>query len=135
VPVPSREAEIELIAGTARQYFDLPVEDLEQLFEESLDRADASGRPHRGGKDRSSWWQTLARLEQELAKQEPAATATAVFAASQAVDWAHQVIGLDLTDYNVPIAILVALAVKAFWTQLRSDGSSDDDDDDDQQHG
>jgi hypothetical protein len=48
-----------------------------------------------------------------------AASATVVFAASQAVDWAHT-IGLDLTDYNVPIAIFVALAVKAAWSQMKS---------------
>ncbi len=117
----SREDEIEIVAAEARPYLDLPVADLELLFEEALEEAEFRSSPHRGTSDRSSWRQALDRLKKEVAQQEPAAAATAVFAASQAVDWAHG-IGIDLTDYNVPIAILVALAVKAVWAQMRSDG-------------
>ncbi|MGP7998906.1 MAG: hypothetical protein ACLPKI_16550 [Streptosporangiaceae bacterium] len=120
--LPSRKDEIEIVVAASRPYLDLPIDDLERLFEEALDEAELSGLPHRGTSDQSSWRQALDRLKKDIAKQEPTAAATAVFAASQAVDWAHA-IGLDLTDYNVPIAILVALAVKAVWAQMRSDGN------------
>ena len=132
MPESSQQDEIEIILATARPYFDLPIGDLELLFEGSLDEMELNGLPHRGTSDRSSWLDGLARLKKEIAKQEPAATATAVFAASQAVDWARS-IGLNATDYNIPIAILVALAIKAIWAQMRSgsarrkDGADDDD--------
>lgn len=122
MPESSEHNEIEIILATARPYFDLPIGDLELLFEGSLDEMELSGLPHRGTSDRSSWLDGLARLKQEIVKQEPAATATAVFAASQAVDWARS-IGLNATDYNIPIAILVALAIKAAWAQMRSDSA------------
>ncbi len=128
----SRKDEIEIVVAASRPYLDLPIEDLELLFEEALDEAELSGLPHRGTSDRSSWRQALDRLKKDIAKQEPAAAATAVFAASQTVDWAHA-IGLDLTDYNVPIAIFVALVVKAVWAQMRSDGDPGGGNDD--QHG
>jgi hypothetical protein len=133
VPESSQPNEIEIILATARPYFDLPIGDLELLFDGSLDEMELSGLPHRGTSDRSSWLDGLARLKKEIVKQEPAATATAVFAASQAVDWARS-IGLNATDYNIPIAILVALAVKAAWAQMRSDRArrKDGADDDDQ---
>ena len=117
VAVSSRRDEIEMVVANRLNH--MPIEDLERLFEEALDDAEFSGLPHRGTSDRSFWRQGLDRLKKEIATQEPTASATAVFAASQAVDWAHA-IGLDLTDYNVPIAILVALAVNAVWAQ-RSD--------------
>ena len=110
--VSSRKDEIEMVVATSGPYLDMPIEDLERLFEEALDDAEFSGLPHRGTSDRSFWRQGLDRLKKEIATQEPTASATAVFAASQAVDSADA-IGLDLTDYNVPIAIFVALAVKA----------------------
>jgi hypothetical protein len=116
-----RNTETEIVLATARPYFDLPIRNLELLFEDSLDEAEVGGLPHRGASDRSSWREGLDRLKQEIVKQEPSATATAVFAASQAVDWAHS-IGLNVTDYNIPIAILVALAVKAALAQMKSDG-------------
>lgn len=117
----SREDEIRVVVAAARPYLDLPVEDLELLFEEALDEAELGSLPHRGASDRSSWRRALDRLKKEVAQQETAAAATAVYAASQAVDWAHGIGIVDLTDYNVPIAIFVALAVKAVWTQMRSD--------------
>jgi hypothetical protein len=120
VPESSRPNEIEIVLATARPYLDLPIGDLELLFEGSLDEMELSGLPHRGTSDRSSWLDGLARLKQEIVKQEPAATATAVFAASQAVDWARS-IGLNATENNSPIAILVALAIKAAGAQMRSD--------------
>lgn len=133
MPESPRNTEIEIVLATARPYLDLPIGNLELLFEGSLDEMELAGLPHRGTGDRSAWWEGLDRLKREIAKQEPAATATAVFTASQAVDWAHS-IGLNVTDYNIPIAILVALAVKAAWAQMRSDGArhKDGGDDDDQ---
>jgi hypothetical protein len=118
----ARNTEIEIVLAAARPYLGLPIGNLELLFEESLDEAELGGLPHRGTSDRSSWREGLDRLKKEIVKQEPAATATAVLAASQAVDWAHS-IGLNVTDYNVPIAILVALAVKATLAQMKSDGA------------
>jgi len=107
---------IGIVIATSRSYFDVPIEDLERLLEEELDEAELTGLPHRGVSDQSLWRQALDRLKEEIAEQEPTAAAAVVFAASQAVDWAHA-IGLDLTDYEVPIAILVALAVKAVRAQ------------------
>jgi hypothetical protein len=134
VPEPSRNTEIEIVLATARPYLDLPIGNLELLFEGSLDEMELSSLPHRGASDRSSWLKGLDRLKQEIVKQEPAATATAVFAASQAVDWARS-IGLNATEYNIPIAILVALAIKAAWAQMRSDRARrEDGEDDDDQH-
>jgi hypothetical protein len=119
VDVASRNAEIERVMATSRSYLDVPLEELERLFNEALDDAELGGLPHRGIGDRSFWLSALGRLRKETAKQEAAATATLVLAASEAVDWAHS-IGLDLTDYNVPIAIFVALVVKAVWAQMKS---------------
>ena len=45
------------------------------------------------------------------------------------VYWAHSV-GFDVTDYNLPIAIAVALAVKAFWPQQKPTSVRDADEDD-----
>ncbi|HEY6496867.1 MAG TPA: hypothetical protein VIZ43_26625 [Trebonia sp.] len=118
----TRNSEIQIVLTTALPYLDLPIGNLELLFDGSLEEVELGGLPHRGAGDRASWREGLGRLKKEIAKQEPAATATAVFAASQAVDWAHS-IGLNVTDYNVPIAILVALAVKAALAQMRPDGA------------
>ena len=116
----SRNAEIELIRTTLRAYLDLPTAELERLFEDALDQVEIRGLPRRGAADRSYWRPALERLKKEIAKQEVAASATAGLAASQAVDWAHSV-GLDVSTFNVPIAIIVALAVKAVWGQMNSD--------------
>jgi len=116
-----RNAETELVLAASRPYLDMAVRELERLFEEALDAAAVRGLPHRGATDRPFWRQAFDRLKREVAKQEVAASETAGLAASQAVDWAHA-IGLDLTDYNVPIAILVALVVKAVWAQMNSEG-------------
>lgn len=115
-----RNEEAELVLATSRPYLEMSTEELKFLFEEALDAAEARGLPYRGTSDRSFWGQALDRLKKEVAKQEVAASATAGLAASQAVDWAHA-IGLDLSDYNLPIAILVALVVKAVWGQMNSE--------------
>jgi hypothetical protein len=112
-----RNAETELVLATSRPYLDLSAEELERLFEESLSSAQRRGLPHRGVSNQSSWRQAFERLKKEVARQEVAASATAGLAASRAVDWAHAT-GLDLTDYNVPIAILVAMVVKAVWAEM-----------------
>lgn len=115
-----RNAETELVLATSRPYLDLSAEELERLFEESLSSAQRRGLPHRGVSNQSFWRQAFERLKKEVARQEVAASATAGLAASQAVDYAHA-IGLDLTDYNVPIAILVAMVVKAVWAEMNSE--------------
>jgi hypothetical protein len=122
--VASRNAEIDRVVATSRPYLDLPLEELERLFDEALDDAELGGLPHRGTEDERSFWQSaLDRLKKDIAKQgEAATTATLVLAASQAVDWAHS-IGLDMTGYNIPIAIFVAMAVKAVWAQMNSSES------------
>jgi hypothetical protein len=132
VPTSSREAEIQNVVAESRPYLDQSVDNLELLFDEALDATGRSSLPHRGIADRSSWRAGLDLMKKAIAEQEPAATATAVFAAGQAVDWAHS-IGLNLTDYNIPIAILVALAVKTTWTQLKSGGDATGSDDTDDQ--
>ena len=115
-----RNAEVELVGATSRPYLDLPVAELERLFEEALDQMEIGGLPRRGAADWSFWRPALERLKKEIAKQEVAASATAGLAASQAVDWAHSV-GLDVSTFNVPIAIFVAIAVKAVWAQMNAD--------------
>jgi hypothetical protein len=119
---PSAQAESAGILSEAQSYLDLSVEELYGLLDDAIDEADAAGLPHRGIADREFWHRYVGRLKQELARQGAVASATAGLASSQAVVWAHEA-GLDLTDYKIPIAIVVALAVKAFWDQL---GPSDD---------
>jgi hypothetical protein len=123
VSTSSREAEIQNVVVESRPYLDQSVDNLELLFDEALDATGRRSLPHRGIADRSTWREGLDLLKKAIAEQEPAATATAVFAAGQAVDWAHS-ISLNLTDYNIPIAILVALAVKTAWGQLKSGGDA-----------
>ena len=118
-----------MVLEAARPYLNMPTAELERLLDESLDEAESHGLPHRGIGDRSIWTKARARFRKEIATQEPLATATLVFAAGQAVDWAHSV-GFDVTDYNLPIAIAVALAVKAFWPQQKPTGVRDADEDD-----
>ena len=65
----SRKDEIEIVVAASRPYLDLPIEDLELLFEEALDEAELSGLPHRGTSDRSSWRQALDRLKKDIAEQ------------------------------------------------------------------
>ena len=55
MPESSQQDDIEIILATARPYFDLPIGDLELLFEGSLDEMELNGLPHRGTSDRSSW--------------------------------------------------------------------------------
>ena len=59
-----------------------------------------------------------------MAKQNAAASATAGLAASEAVSRVSQ-LGLGIDEYRIPIAITVALVVKAIWEQL--DEAQDDD--------
>lgn len=125
----SREQEIDMVLAAARPYLDIPTAELERLLDESLGDAESQGLPHRGIGDRQIWVKARARFRMEIETQEPLATATLVFAAGQAVDWAHSV-GFDVTDYNLPIAIVVALAVKAFWPQQKSADVRDPGDDD-----
>jgi len=125
----SREQEIAMVLEAARPYLSVPTAELERLLDESLDDTESHGLPHRGTGDRSIWVKARAKFRKEIATQEPLATATLVFAAGQAVDWAHSV-GFDVTDYNLPIAIVVALAVKAFWPEQKSTDVRDSGDDD-----
>jgi hypothetical protein len=105
------------IVRVVQIYLNLPAEELNRILDDSIDEADSLSLPHRGIADRSFWQDYVARIRCELLRQRLAASATAGFAASQAVAWAHEV-GLDLSDYQIPIAIVVALAVKSFWDQM-----------------
>lgn len=104
-------------------YLNMPADELTRILDDSIDEADSLGLPDRGIGDKDFWRDYTRRLKGELLKQRLAASATAGFAASQAIAWAHEV-GLDLNDYRIPIAIVVALAVKSFWDQM--DAGNDD---------
>jgi hypothetical protein len=117
----SRKAETEAVLAAAQPYLDLSARDLERLLDEALDRVESSGLPHRAFRDRSLWRGATGRLKKELAKQDALATATATAVAAQAVTWAHDV-GIDITDYNIPIAVVVALTIKSIWDQMNSPG-------------
>jgi len=128
VTIPSGQAETEAVLATAQRYLDMPADELERLFDEALDETESSGLPVRGPTDRSFWRAALARLRNDIAGQDAAVSATAVLAASQTVTWAHE-IGLDMTAYNIPMAIFVAMLVKAVLGQIKSsDGSTPEDD-------
>jgi len=116
----SGQAETDAVLAAAQPYLDMSTRELERLFDEALDETESSGLPVRGTTDRSFWRAALARLRKEIAGQDAAVSATAVLAASQTVTWAHE-IGLDLTSYNIPIAIFVAMLVKAVLGQINSD--------------
>ena len=125
--LPTEEESAEILR-TAQAYLGLPAEELAKALDDSIDEADALGLPHRGLSDKQFWQRYVARLKQELLQQKVAAGATAGFAVSKAITWAHEV-GLDLNDYRIPIAIAVALAVKSFWDQAEADGAGTDNDD------
>jgi hypothetical protein len=125
--MPSRKTETETVLATAQPYLDMSARDLERLLDEALDHVESGGGlPHRRFDDRSFWRGAVGRLKRELAKQDALATATTTTVATQAVIWAHDV-GLDLADYNIPIAVVVALTVKSIWDQMSSadDGGAD----------
>jgi hypothetical protein len=123
VTTSSGQDETEAILATAQPYLDMSADELERLFDEALDEAESTGLPVRGPTDRSFWRAALARLRNDIAGQDAAVSATAVLAASQTATWAHE-IGLDLTAYNIPIAIFVAMPVKAILDQIKSDDDS-----------
>lgn len=115
------QAEVREITGLAEAYLDRSAEELEVLLEEAVDEAESKGPPHRGVGDREFWRGAAQRLRKEIAQQKLSASATAGTLAGMAIEWAHEV-GLDMTDFKVPIAILVALVVKSLWEQMDGGG-------------
>jgi hypothetical protein len=124
VVIPSRQAETEAVLAAAQPYFEMPVGSLERLLDEALDEVESRGLPHRAVTDRSSWRTVRNRIVKGISKQESAAPVTATAVASEAVTWAHDV-GLDLTDYNTPIAISVAIVVTSSGDQTNSGNDAD----------
>jgi hypothetical protein len=59
VAVPSRMAEIDAVAARSRSYLDMSAADLDRLFEEALDEAQAEGLP---GRSLTKKWRLRRRL-------------------------------------------------------------------------
>jgi hypothetical protein len=123
MPRQPTEAETAQILGEVQTYLKLPTEELNRILDDSINEADSRGLPHLGIGGSGFWQDYIRRIKRELLQQRLAASATTGFATSQAIVWAHEV-GLDLNDYRIPIAIVVALAVKSFWDQIDA-GSGD----------
>lgn len=121
--------DVAALAEAAVRYLQLPGNQLFSMLCDTAADADRRALPHRG-RVKDFWQASLDRLVQKVAGQTDAASATVGVAASEVVTWAQDA-GVDVAQYRVPLAILVALTVKSVWEQLGALGEQRSNRDDD----
>jgi hypothetical protein len=116
--MPPSDQEVARIAAAAEQFMTQTSEELETAFSVSWARSrDGSSLPHRGGLD--FWRNAQHRLAREIAENSTAGSISMGMIADSVLHWAESS-GIDLTRFEGPISIFVALVAKSVFDELRS---------------